>query len=78
VAEFRQPARMLRHRKDLETVRDVGMERVHVDSSDSFFACLSLFVKRSTAIDIKRSATEMHAIWRKELRWVSTEREKSI
>jgi len=61
VARFKHPARVLRHRKDLETVRDVGMERVDSSNSEALFAFLSLFVNRKTAIDTKKSANEMHA-----------------
>jgi hypothetical protein len=89
VAKFKHPAKVLRHKKDLEAVRDVGIERVDSRNSEALFAFLSLFVNRKTAIDTltttrssklpamsstakkkgwdayKRSANEMHAIWRK-------------
>jgi hypothetical protein len=86
VARFKHPATVLRDRKDLDVVRDVGMERVDTSNSDARFAFLSLFVNRKTAIDTltstneldrakkrkekeldayRRSANEMHAMWRK-------------
>jgi hypothetical protein len=51
VAKFKHPARVLRHRKDLEAVRDVGIERVDSSNSEALFTFLSLFVNRNTAID---------------------------
>lgn len=51
MAKFKNPATVLRHRKDLEAVRKVGMERVDSSNSEALFACLSFFVNRKTAID---------------------------
>lgn len=51
MVKFKHPARALRHRKDLEAVRDVGIERVDSSNSEALFAVLSLFVNRKTAID---------------------------
>lgn len=51
MAKFKHPARALRHRKDLEAVRDVGIERVDSSNSEALFAFLSLFVNRKTVID---------------------------
>lgn len=51
MAEFKHPARVLRHRKDLEMVREVGIERVDSSYSAAFLTFLSFFVKRNTARD---------------------------
>jgi hypothetical protein len=60
VAKFKHPATVLRHRKDLEAVREVGIERVDSSNSEALFACLSFFVNRKTAIDtLTRSSNEL-------------------
>lgn len=51
MAKFKHPATVVRDRKDLEVVRDVGVERVDRPNSEARFAFLSLFVNRKTAID---------------------------
>lgn len=60
MAKFKHPATVLRHRKDLEAVRDVGIERVDSSNSEDLFAFLSLFVNRKTAIDtLTRGSNEL-------------------
>lgn len=51
MAKFKHPATVLRYRKDLDAVRDVGIERVESSNSEARFAFLSPFVNRKTAID---------------------------
>ena len=74
MAKFKQPAKVLRHRKDLEAVRVAGIERVDSSNSEALFAFLSLFVNRKTAIDTltaTRGSNELDgAIFLKRMRHV--------
>ena len=62
MAKFKHPFRVLRHRKDLEAVRDVGIERVDSSNSEALIAFLSLFVNQKTTIDtltVTRGSNEL-------------------
>ena len=63
MAKLKHPAAVLRDRKVLDVVRDVGMYRVDSSNSEARFAFLSLFVNRKTAIDTltaTRSSDELN------------------